>query len=279
MSTMLAFLFAFVTPFYLMSPAPPSVPDWTEHALIAHGMGGMEGDTTLTNSREAFVANYELGFRVFEADLRLSSDGRLVALHDWTAFLYGARGRGEPDPKDRKPIAWSTFKSLKVGKKYETLDIQDIVQLLERYPDAYIVTDTKDRSLDLVRKQFALIAEALSSSPLPGVGERIVPQIYNPEMYEELRTLYPFSSYIYTLYGSNVTEAEVIRFVKQTPKIQAVTMPTSRVNAAFVSKLSRLGVRTYTHTVNDPAEYDAYRKLGIDGVYTDFLIPEEAGGQ
>lgn len=275
MSTMLALLLTFVTPFYLMSPAPPQVPDWTEYPLIAHGMGGMEGETTLTNSREAFVDNYERGFRVFEADLRLSSDGRLVALHDWTAFLYGARGRGEPDPKDRKPVAWSTFKSLKVGRKYQTLDISDIVQLLERYPDAYVVTDTKDRSLDLVRKQFTLIADALASSPMPDVGDRIVPQIYTPEMYEELRTLYPFSSYIYTLYGSNVTEAEVIRFVKKTPKIKAVTMPTSRVNAAFVSKLSILGVRTYTHTVNGMSEFEDYRKLGIDGVYTDFLSPDE----
>ena len=279
MSTMLALLFAFVSPFYLMSPAPPAVSDWTGHSLIAHGMGGMDGDTTLTNSREAFVANYEKGFRVFEADLRLTSDGRLVALHDWTAFLYGARGHGEPDPKDRHPVAWSTFKSLKANKKYETLDIRDIVQLLERYPDAYVVTDTKDRSPDLARKQFELIAEALASSPLPGVGDRIVPQIYNPEMYEVLRKVYPFSSYIYTLYGSNVTEAEVIRFVKKTPKIRAVTMPTSRVNAAFVSRLAELGVRTYTHTVNDPSEYEAYRMLGIDGVYTDFLNPEEARRQ
>jgi len=275
MSTMLALLLTFVTPFYLMSPAPPQVPDWTEYSLIAHGMGGMEGETTLTNSREAFVANYERGFRVFEADLRLSADGRLVALHDWTAFLYGARGQGDPDPKDRKPIAWSTFKSLKVGRKYETLDISDIVRLLERYPDAYIVSDTKDRTLDLARKEFKLIADALASSPMPDIGDRFIPQIYNPEMYEELRTLYPFSSYIYTLYGSNVTETEVIRFVKATPRIKAVTMPTSRVNAAFVSKLSKLGVKTYTHTVNDPSEYEAYRKLGIDGVYTDFLKPEE----
>ncbi len=276
MSTMLALLLTFVTPLYLMSPAPPPVPDWTEYSLIAHGMGGMEGETTLTNSRDAFVANYEKGFRVFEADLRLSSDGHLVALHDWTAFLYGARGHGEPDPKDRKPIAWSAFKSLKVGKKYQTLDISDILRLLERYPDAYIVTDTKDRTPDLVRQQFALVADALASSLLPGVGERIVPQIYNPEMYEVLQALYPFSSYIYTLYGSSVTEAEVIRFVKKTPKIKAVTMPESRVSAAFVAKLSKLGVRTYTHTVNDPSEYEKYRKLGIDGVYTDFLKPDEA---
>lgn len=274
MSTMLALLLSFVAPFYLLSPAPPQVPDWTGYSLIAHGMGGMEGDTTLTNSYDAFVANYEKGYRVFETDLRLSADGRLVALHDWTAFLYGARGHGEPDPKDRKPIAWSTFKSLKVDRKYRTLDISDIVGLLERYPDAYIVTDTKDRSPDLVRKEFRLIADALASSPLPGIGERIVPQIYNPGMYEVLRTLYPFSSYIYTLYGSDVTEAEVIRFVKKTPKVKAVTMPTSRVNAAFVSRLSKLGVRTYTHTVNDPSEFEAYRRLGIDGVYTDFLPPD-----
>jgi len=279
MSTMLALLLSFVMPIYLSLPALPALAapqaaDWTEYRLIAHGMGGMDGKT-ITNSLEAFTANYKKGFRVFEADLRLSSDGKLVALHDWTAFLYGARGRGKPDPRDRKPVDWTTFKSLKVDRKYDTLDISDIVGLLETHPDAYIVTDTKDRTEELVRQEFTRIADALALSPLPDVGDRIIPQVYSPEMYEVIQSLYPFSNYIYTLYGSNVTDAEVIRFVKKTPKIRAVTMPTSRVNAAFASKLAKLGVRAYTHTVNDPSEYESYRKLGIDGIYTDFLSPEE----
>ena len=263
-----------IAPLHTVSTAPPHHADWTDHRLIAHGMGGIDGKAT-TNCYEAFIVGYEKGFRVFETDFRLSADGRLVALHDWTAFLYGARGAGKPDPADRKPVDWATFKSLKVDRKYRSLDIFDIVSLLVSYPDAYVVTDTKDRGEKLVRRQFALIAAAADASVVPGARERIVPQVYNPAMYAAIESQYAFASYIYTLYGSHVTDAEVVRFVSKTPKIKAVTMPESRVSAKLASALAELGVKTYTHTVNDPDVYEAYRKLGVDGVYTDFLDPRK----
>ncbi|MFD1903721.1 hypothetical protein ACFSQ7_05735 [Paenibacillus rhizoplanae] len=52
-----------------------------------------------------FIANYEQGTRIFEADLLLTSDEQLVARHEWTTgmskkswvnrkfFLLTSRGR------------------------------------------------------------------------------------------------------------------------------------------------------------------------------------------
>jgi len=253
------------------SPALP-VPDWTEYRLIAHGMGGIDGKT-LTNSYDAFKINYEQGIRVFETDLRLTSDGQSVALHDWTAFLFRARGQDVPDPSDRKPVDWQTFKALKVDKTYAPLDIHDIIELLEQHPDAWIITDTKDVSEQLVKRHFQRIAEAIEQSPLPDVGSRIIPQLYKPEMYDWVESQYAFSSYIYTLYLTNAADEDVLQFVKEKPKIKAVTMPKERISPSLVSALHKLGVKTYTHTVNDLSTYQSVRHKGLDGVYTDFLHP------
>ena len=50
--------------------------------VIAHGMGTMDGITTL-NCLEGFQQQYERGVRVFEVDLRLTSDLQVVLRHDW----------------------------------------------------------------------------------------------------------------------------------------------------------------------------------------------------
>ncbi|MBW5446996.1 glycerophosphodiester phosphodiesterase [Cohnella sp. CFH 77786] len=239
--------------------APLPVPaEWTEHRMVAHAMGGI-GGTRLTNSREAFVINYGRGFRVFEVDLRLTSDGYPVALHDWGAL--------------RNPVSLREFMSMPVRKKYHPLEWSDIVQLAELYPDVYFVTDTKERSRRGIERSFRRIAASLEASPRPDVRGRIVPQIYRRSMYGQLERIFPFPSYIYTLYDSPDSDGEVVLFLKRAPKIRAVTMPEYRVTRRFVSELKKLGVKIYVHSVNDPRIYETYRRLGVDGIYTDTLAP------
>ena len=50
--------------------------------LIAHGMGAVDGLNTL-NCLEGFLTQYKAGVRVFEADLRLSRDCKVVLRDDW----------------------------------------------------------------------------------------------------------------------------------------------------------------------------------------------------
>ena len=57
--------------------------------IIAHAGGAIIGDgrvSIYTNSREAFELNYRLGFRTFEMDLELTSDGKLASVHDWDDY-------------------------------------------------------------------------------------------------------------------------------------------------------------------------------------------------
>ena len=50
--------------------------------MISHAMGGI-GGTNYSNCLEAFNENYAEGHRVFEVDIELTSDGRMVLWHDW----------------------------------------------------------------------------------------------------------------------------------------------------------------------------------------------------
>jgi glycerophosphoryl diester phosphodiesterase len=58
-----------------------------ERPVVLHGFGYIDGHM-VTNSIEAFLTNYDRGFRVFEVNLQMTSDDRLIARHDWDLEHY-----------------------------------------------------------------------------------------------------------------------------------------------------------------------------------------------
>ncbi|MEK3900633.1 MULTISPECIES: phosphatidylinositol-specific phospholipase C/glycerophosphodiester phosphodiesterase family protein [unclassified Paenibacillus] len=241
------------------------------HRVIAHAMGGIN-DKAYTNTKDAFIANYEQGTRIFEADLLLTSDDELVARHEWTTGMSKKLGQQEVLPPDKQGevLTHDEVMNSPVLELYSPLDIEKIVNLMEIYPDTYIVTDTKELEPQQVTKQFQLIVEAARKKD-PALLERIVPQIYNRDMLEVVKQVYDFPEIIYTLYQTEDSDEVVIEFVKQTGV--DITMPTTRATKSFVHNLKKAGARVYVHTVNDEQEIVELSRLGVNGFYTDF-VPE-----
>lgn len=241
---------------------------FTDYKLISHAMGGIQ-DQAYTNSYEAFVANYEQGNRVFEVDLLLTEDKQVVARHEWTESMTKKFQQEEQLPKDRQsvPLTHKEFKESDILGKFTPLDWGDILDLMEEYPDIYIVTDTKEQQPKEILNVMVKDAEQRRN---PKLFQRIVPQIYDQSMLKTVQEVYDFPSIIYTLYASKDTDQEVIDFVEQN-HITGVTMPENRTNASFVSKLNKAGVVTYVHTINDITDMKKYENMGIYGFYTDDL--------
>lgn len=207
------------------------------HRVIAHAMGGIN-DKAYTNTKDAFIANYEQGTRIFEADLLLTSDEQLVARHEWTTGMSKKLGQQEVLPPDKQGevLTHDEVMNSPVLELYSPLDIEKIVNLMENYPDTYIVTDTKELEPEQVTKQFQLIVEAARKKD-PALLERIVPQIYSREMLEVVKQVYAFPEIIYTLYQTEDSDEVVIEFVKQTGV--DITMPTTRATKSFVRNLKK----------------------------------------
>ena len=60
--------------------------------VVAHALGSIEG-IAYTNSKEALVNSYQNGFRLFECDLIMTSDGQIVACHDWDFWNRETAGK------------------------------------------------------------------------------------------------------------------------------------------------------------------------------------------
>lgn len=244
------------------------------YRTVAHAMGGLQG-MTYTNSYEAFVENYEKGFRVFEVDLLISEDNDLIARHEWGESFTSRLGQQDQLKPDRRGAVLTSaeFKAAKIMGQYEPLNWDDILDLMELYPDVYIVTDSKQIEPAETELIFRKIVNSAQDKD-PSLLARIVPQIYNQLMWEQIQDIHPFSSVIFTLYRTHDSNDEVIRFARE-KGIAAVTMSETRANEYLIQELKRNGIESYVHTINEPKVMMKYKRMGAYGFYTDFMSEKD----
>ena len=246
---------------------------WTMYPYVAHAMGGIDGNS-YTNSLEDFAENYENGHRVFEVDLSLTSDNKLAAIHDWSVeSTVGACEFPLTEDQLGRPLSEAEFKELKIKGLYTPLTFEDIVQLMYDFPDIYIVTDTKETEEPYITAQFQYILDTVTAVD-PDLLDRIIPQIYNEEMYYSIMELYDWNSIIYTLYnqGSEFSTLEVIDFSCRNG-IRVITTFPGRADSLMLKDLLDSNCLIYMHTFNSPKDIEPFKEAGIHGFYTDFLIP------
>ena len=131
-----------------MSKKPPDLTKFLndKKRLIAHAAGQINGDI-YTNSLEALDLSYKKGFRLFELDLRLTKDNRLVAVHAW------AEWKNRVDFKGELPPTYKEFMSYKIKNKYTPMDTEKLRVWFEKHPDTILVTD-KINDPELIMKLF-----------------------------------------------------------------------------------------------------------------------------
>lgn len=245
--------------------------------VIAHAMGSVDGEATL-NCLEGFQEQYGKGVRVFEVDLRLTADQRVVLRHDWRAgWQEGVSETAVPTLEE--------FLDKPLLGRYTPLSFRDLLELMEAYPDICIVTDSKFTDAEIVRLQFTAMVQDAQALGLSYLLDRMAVQVYDPLMFKVVDSVHHFKHYIYTLYveGFGRTEEsfrEKALFCTQNG-IQGITMWDTWWDGAYAPIAARCGVQVYTHTVNDSQQALALLESGVAAVYTDDLTPaaleEDAG--
>lgn len=255
-------------PFDQQIPLSVDARSLDKERVIAHAMGAIDG-VQYSNCLEAFLANYNDGFRTFEVDLMLTADDKVVAMHDGLEKEYGLDGL----------ISGYTvrqFKGTKFKGIYTPLDLGDIIALLVDHGDAVLVPDVKS---DFKKTYDVLVHEVEKSDP--EVLKRIIPQIYKEEDFKTLKAMNAFNRFIFTLYRVPPTSRiklvnywigrDVLRFLSEKEEITTVTMFRLRFMKSgwLVRKLRAMGRDIMVHTLNEEKEVARYLGLGATGIYTD----------
>ncbi|MBM6829877.1 hypothetical protein H9X85_10015 [Anaerotignum lactatifermentans] len=246
---------------------------WTaENPLIAHALGEYDGKIE-TNSKEAFIASWENGYRVLEADFIYTSDNALAVRHDFDKD--GSYYRLEIRPSGSLEMSSQAFQQNPIIYEQTPMMAADLLYLMAEYQDVYLVTDTKDTDEATVKKQFADLKKIAENIGHPEVLDRIIPQIYNESMLTWVKSVYDFPQWIYTLYQAGTVDyAETAQFCAD-HNIGVVTIEKSKVTAQIVETFRAKGIQVYAHTVNRYLQFEDLLVMGVSGIYTDSIKPYE----
>lgn len=247
---------------------------WYEkYPVICHALGRTQEGDTLTNSLEAFQYNYMRGQRVFEADVQITSDGKMVLRHDWVSGLGQEEAFGWTE-EDSWAVTAEEFLSSPIYGKYTPLSLEDWFAIMREYPDIWFVTDIKYSNE--VEAQFSLFRDTAIENGYEDVLSRVIVQIYYKEMYDEVMKVYPFENLIWTLYYIGYPgKQEILDFMAE-KEIPVLVMPSSWWNGQQEEDLKDSSIKVYVHTVNDEEEALLRLQHGVSGIYSDDILPEAA---
>lgn len=102
---------------------------------IAHG-GGI-GNFVYCNSKEAVLDSLQRGFRYIELDLQFTTDGALVAVHEWEQLRQIVGG----NTTINSPMSKAEIMNLQKSWRQTPLFAEDIRKLMQEHPDMVLVTD------------------------------------------------------------------------------------------------------------------------------------------
>lgn len=254
----------------LTSVAPTSAPmsyDWIpeDNPIVAHALGGIDGHA-YTNSLEAFEASYARGQRVFEADISITEDMQLVCAHDAGTWREAAGAAQDT------PFTGANFRASRLYGRFTPLTLTELIDLIAKYPDAVLITDTKYSDRNLVQFTFSTIV-TYARRNCPDALTRIVPQIYDENMYAYIMEVHPFRSMIYTLYNTETNMQLACDFCRRVG-IGFITVSWKVATPLDFALAESLGIRAAVHTVNDAAIARELLSQGATMIYSDTLTPE-----
>lgn len=233
------------------------------NSIIAHAFGGID-DKDYTNSLEAFEYSYSNGIKVFEVDFDLTKDNVLICSHDedmWRNITNSSLD-----------YTYDNFKKTLIYNKYTPMDYMDVINLLNKYDDIIIVTDTKYSDRKTVKKQFEQLvnyAERINSDVL----KRIVPQIYSESMLEYVMDVYNFDSIVYTLYQvSGWTKENIVKYCNDSG-VRFITVSQYDIEKDIIDEWSKNDINIALFTINDKDDANRFINDGISMIYSDYLKP------
>ncbi len=245
---------------------------WFEnYKVISHALGGIDGKD-YTNSFEALEYSYEKGQRVLEADFLFTSDDVLVLRHYWKDDL------GQENSDGSAPTL-EEVKNTPIYSAYTPVMAEELVRYMSSHKDLYLVTDVKHKlkstTFEDAIKEFVKIAGKTD----PSILERVIVQIYCEEDYAKMEKIYPFESYIFTLYKLpkeyKDQYGKIAEFCKKAG-ISVVTMPAKWIkDKSDIEELTENDIKVYVHTVNEQEEAVKMLGYGVNGIYSDYLYESD----
>lgn len=190
------------------------------------------------NTRRSFLRALDMGVDLIETDLRETADGAIVLCHD--AWLDGHEVRA------------STLADLR-ALDGEMATVEDLLEI------------ANGRCGLMLELKVAGIAERTMAAAAGFTNPLIYASFHHEELVT-LRRLQPDAKTLALIHAAPVDRA---RFAIDAQATHA-GINIEFANAAFVKALHDSGLQVFVYTVNEPAEIAAMKRLGVEGIISDY---------
>lgn len=248
--------------FSVYSPLVDEQEAWyCNNAIISHAGGGIYGQT-YTNCLEAMELSVANGINVIEVDMVISSDNQIILKHDWD----------ENEEGNDMILSHDEFMSKNIEYLYTPMDLEALFEFMTKHEEIYIVVDVKEG-----QAIYELMVDIARTTGNERMLDRFIIQLYTREGYSDMKEIYPFKNYLYTLYVSNDKDFNGIAAFCLDNNIHVVTMPVGWAASAEkeLEVFKDQNIHVYVHTVNDMQTVIDMNDKGIVGFYSDYLKPED----
>lgn len=257
----------------------PKPQNWNTR-LVAAALGGLEMRYTNMNTPQGLESSIRHGFRLLEADIRLTGDGQLVCVNGWSKGTYEKLGV-QPDLEDGGSPGAMDYEAFMQCRMYGRFETMDAAQLLERMHreegDWKLILDIgkpKKETLALIIEEFQKLCggkdgwekhlfmrlqsrhdtEAVQASGLPVQVMYYVPQKHKRE-------------------EKNLTLDSIGKFCKKRG-IQWVSLPKEALDEELMSYLHRQKLKSCVFSYHRYTDVLRALELGADWIAVSYLSPD-----
>ncbi len=140
----------------------PKPMDWSAR-LAASALGGIHMRYTNMNTPKGLEQAAEHGFRIFEADVRLTKDGQLVCVNGWSNGSYEKLGVNPQDYADG--MDYGTFLKCRMYGNFETMDTARLFERMKREEgDWKLILDIGKPNKEVLADMIAMLRELCGST-------------------------------------------------------------------------------------------------------------------
>lgn len=222
-----------------------------EHHFIAHGGGSING-FIYTDSKESVMHSISNGFKLIELDIIETSDGKLVAAHDWIHFKKITSHSG---PHDSSPLSYSEFTKSKIHGNFSPLSTTDINNIFKSHTDLFLVIDKSNNfkkinaSLEFSNRIFIEIFG------LKNYALAIINNVQRPVFSLSVGKLGPWWEYFkLRIFGMKYVATDKSTYFK---------------HAKLFDKLRENGIKVFIFTINDLSDISSAITTHDATLYTD----------
>lgn len=228
-------------------------------SLISHACGGfVNGKKVMySNSKEAFQYSMNNKFKLIECDMLLTAEQELLLAHDFGCFYEAEQ------------------------ENYTMLSANELLNMLKEYSDVNCMVDIKWNDYDEFSRCICKLDQLIEVNTDNEEERRILKKQIVLEVYDEETIILAKEKQfdmIFTQYRNPEIKCSMgIVNICHQYDIRAIAMPLSPhvYKKKFMKIITDKNIKIFVFSTNSIRDYQRLRKIGINGILTDYLTEKD----